>query len=99
MEPCRIATSRLAYLDTRQLIERAKLRGILPELTTALELMLSQLQHRASQWGDPLRNTALPGGVVYRGLANLLRVEYVVYKEANLVLVSRVWAMPNTPLE
>jgi hypothetical protein len=71
--------------------EGEKVRGV-------LEAIVSELETRPHDWGDPVHRTRKEGGQVYRGIKSPLIVRYAVFEPANLVWLLDVRALPNSPL-
>jgi hypothetical protein len=64
----------------------------------ALEAIISQLETRPHEWGDPERRTRKEGGLVYHGIRSPLVVQYVVFEPDEVVWVIKVTPLPDTPL-
>lgn len=63
-----------AIQKIRDLDEQAQRRGTAEAYRNTLTVVMGLLQTQPTVWGDPVRNTHFPGGVVYRGLKDALVV-------------------------
>ena len=87
-----------ARQQARDLLVRAKAVGYWEEISQALREVRNNLESDPIQWGDPLHQTKLPGGLVCRGSAPPLYVQFAVYEQQRAVVVYRVAIAPYHPL-
>ena len=82
----------------RPLSARARGRGVHQEFIRTLKAITGLLSERPGEWGDPLYDTHLEGGRVFRGLYGPLLVHYAVYETARLVVILDIDPYPNSHL-
>jgi hypothetical protein len=82
----------------RDLAERAKARRIGHAYVDALKRMIDQLTNNPLDWGDPEYRTQTPGGVVCHGIAWPLCVHFVVFEFRQLVIITDITPLPESPL-
>ncbi|HWY88449.1 MAG TPA: hypothetical protein VNX28_17185 [Gemmataceae bacterium] len=79
-----------------QLSAQARKRGISKSLVTALKKARDFCREQPKDWGDPVRNTILEGGIVYRGICKPVVVEYAVFDNERAVVILSVYAFPGS---
>ena len=80
---------RFAGIDARiqELADQAKKLGIGKPYKDAWRQILSNLQTRPMEWGDPEYNTKKPGGVVCHGIIEPVLVRFSVFESEQMVLI------------
>jgi hypothetical protein len=73
--------------QVRALGEEAARRGLRAEYLAALRRIVQRLQTDPVEWGEPEYHTALPGGLVCRGVVDPVCVQYAIYAEERAVLI------------
>ena len=87
-----------ARQQMRDLLAKAVARNEGEKVRGVLEAIVSELETRLHDWGDPVHRTRKEGGQVYRGIKSSLVVRYTVFEPEKFVWLLDVWALPNTPL-
>ena len=77
----------------RTLAERAKARGLLGLYLDSLRKVVSNLEDRPLEWGDPEYHTKQPGGLVCHGTADPLLVRFVVFELQQVVVIIDILPM------
>ena len=85
--------------DVRSLSVIARVIGRLKDFVGALRSAFETLNHRPSDWGDPLRKTARAGGMVYRGIRDPLVVHFALYEREKEVMVLKLLPLPHSFLD
>ena|SRR5436853_139449 len=90
--PDKYAVDRLpgVTVQIRQLFARAKLLGIGRQVLDALEAIVTQLETRPLEWGDPEYATKHGGGVVLHGLQFPLTVQYVAFPQQRVACILKI---------
>jgi hypothetical protein len=60
--------------------------------------MIDQLSNNPLDWGDPLHHTRTAGGVVCRGITWPLCVHFVVFEPLQIVIITNITPLPESPL-
>jgi hypothetical protein len=97
-EPYRVVSSALVLQQFRQWGERARGAGLAEEYTACLRRIHERLSSDPDGWGNPLKNLAGLGMVLYHGADHWLYVQYGVNEAARIVFIEGARLMPNTPL-
>jgi hypothetical protein len=83
----------------RQVVARAKGQGHGAQVLDALEWIVSQLETRPLEWGDPEYATKHAGGLVQHGLHYPFIVQYVAFEQQRVVCILKIKVFPRHPLE
>lgn len=83
----------------RALNSKAKDKGLVPLLDQALHRVAELCRTKPTEWGDPVRNTILPGGTIYRGIVKPLVVHFVVFEKERSIIILDVLPFPRSGLD
>jgi hypothetical protein len=83
----------------KKLGKQAVQKGLKPIYVNALKLILQKLQSNPQESGDPVYRLHKVGGLMYQGVFGPLFVQYAVFEQERIVLISRVIPMPNSALD
>jgi hypothetical protein len=87
-----------AKQQMRELLVKASPGNERQVVRDALRSIVSQLETRPQDWGDPLHRTHKEGGRVYRGIISPLVVRYALFESEKVVWLLDVRALPKSPL-
>ncbi len=82
----------------RELIAKPPAGSELQQVVDALKAIVSQLETRPQDWGDPEYQTRKEGGMVCHGIQPPLFVRYVVFEAEKVVCLLQVKALPGSSL-
>jgi mRNA-degrading endonuclease RelE of RelBE toxin-antitoxin system len=82
----------------RDLADRAKAQRIHQAYLDALREMLSELQTRPLEWGDPQYKTKHAGGIVCHATPWPILVRYAVYQNEKIVMIIQIRPRADSPL-
>ena len=91
---------RLAQVDVhvQTLAARARQKGLYISVIAALANIEEKPRTAPADWGDPLFNTKLPGGVVCHGMKSPLNVHFFLHQGDRTVVILEIRALAGSPL-
>jgi|ERR1051326_7384071 hypothetical protein len=96
--PYRVSNVPKVATQFARLKQRAIELAILPDFSRARKEILAHLQTDPLTWGEPLYNTAHPGGVRCVAVSPPLFVSYVVFENERTVLWLELEPLSRSPL-
>jgi len=85
----KVAYSELVRTAAKDLLQRAKAKGVLSEVTAAMRAIDQHLHRDPTTFGEPHKNLVHGQGQIRTGFVRPLAVVFSVYEEDRTVLVTR----------